>query len=196
MASQYNSNEHTPMEDTQSFAKKIKELSVEEVQYTEDFFKNSIAEHSSLRALKQGAAQGSKRTITEEYDAKDIDEEWLQTDTEESFDGQLAVDVFQTEQEILITSTVAGVKKEDLDVQMHGDMITIKGRRRDPAKDVPDDDYFLRECYWGGFSRSVILPVDIQHDKIEASLENGILTIRLPKSKRSRNGKIEVIEVQ
>ncbi|PIW37055.1 MAG: hypothetical protein COW24_02210 [Candidatus Kerfeldbacteria bacterium CG15_BIG_FIL_POST_REV_8_21_14_020_45_12] len=183
------------MSDSDSFAKKIKELSGPEVQFTDDFFEQSFVEVASLRSLKQGAAEGSKRTITDDYNPQDIDDEWLEQPDDESYDGQLAVDVYQTADAIIITSTVAGVRGEDLDVQMNGDMVTIKGRRRDPGKKIPADDYFLQECYWGGFSRSVILPVDIQHEKIEATLENGILTISLPKSARSRNGKIDVLEV-
>ncbi len=186
------------MSESETFAKKIKELSIEEVEYTDDFFIGTTEEKSSeddtLLALKKGASQGAKRTITDHYSAKNIDADWLEN-SEESFEGQLAVDVFQTKNSIIITSTVAGVKAENLDVQMHGDMITIKGRRHDPAADAEESDFFIKECYWGGFSRSIILPVDIQHDKISATMENGILTITLPKSKRAKNGKIAVVEV-
>ncbi len=179
-----------------TFSKKIKELSVEEIEYTEDFFKKAFGENtaSNMEVLGKTASEGAPRSISETYGEKDIDENWLEDN--EAFAGQLAVDVFQTEEDIVITSTVAGVKAEDLDLDMNGDMITIRGRRRHAFEDVPQDDYFIRECFWGGFSRSVILPVDIQHDKVEASLENGILTIKLPKSKRSRNSKIDIVEVQ
>ncbi|MFH1426010.1 MAG: Hsp20/alpha crystallin family protein [Candidatus Kerfeldbacteria bacterium] len=183
------------MPDPETFSKKIKELAFDDVEYNEDFFRTAFGDtDSSLVTLKQSAAQGSKRNITETYDDQDIDEEWMQENI--SYDGQLAVDVFQTDDEIIIVSTVAGVKKEDLEIDMNGDMITIKGVRRHKMEETRDDDYFIRECYWGGFSRSIILPVDIQHDEVKAALENGILTIRLPKSQRSHNGKIEVVEVE
>ncbi|MFC1597966.1 Hsp20/alpha crystallin family protein [Patescibacteria group bacterium] len=178
----------------ETFAKKIKELTADEIEYTEDFFKHSFGEgDNQLSTVKQSASSGSKRNISAQYGDKDIDEEWLQED--DSFDGQLAVDVFQTDDSIVITSTVAGVRIQDLEIDMNGDMITIRGRRQSKCDDIQDDDYFIRECFWGGFSRSVILPVDVQHDKIEATLENGILTITLPKAARSRNGKIEVKDI-
>lgn len=183
------------MQPNDTFTKKIKELSIDEIEYTEDFFKKAFGSSNSvnINELKKTANKGNKRTISDEYNDSDIDEDWLDDDS--IFSGQLAVDVFQTDEDILITSTVAGVRIEDLDIAMNGDMITVRGLRRHKYEDVPQDDYFIRECFWGGFSRSIILPVDIQHDKVEASLENGILTIKLPKSKRSRNSKIDIVEV-
>lgn len=183
-----------PMADPDTFTKKIKELTFDEIQYDEDFFKQAFGNaDNDISVLKQHAQQGSKRNITEQYSDKDIDEEWLQEQV--SYDGQLAVDVYQTDDEIVITSTVAGIKAEDLDIDMDGDMITIKGVRRNRCEDVRDDDYFIKECYWGGFSRSIILPVDIKHDEVKATLDSGILTIRLPKSHRTHNGTIEVVEI-
>lgn len=178
------------------FTNKIKELSLEEIEYTEDFFKQAFGETesttTSLTDLEHTAKQGH-RDISYQFNDQDIDENWL--NQAESFEGQLAVDVFQTENDIYITSTVAGVRSQDLDIDMNGDMITIKGIRRQKIENIADDDYFIRECYWGGFSRSIILPADIQHDRVEASLENGVLTIRLPKSTRARNAKIDVLDI-
>lgn len=106
-------------------------------------------------------------------------------------EGQLTIDVYQTETEIVIKSTIAGVKPEDLDVSISNDMITIKGERKNEEV-VEDNGYYYRECYWGLFSRSVVLPTDVLPEKIDATLKNGILTIRLPKADVTKTKKIQV----
>jgi HSP20 family protein len=106
-------------------------------------------------------------------------------------EGQLTIDVYQTDNDIVIKSTIAGVKPEDLDVSINNDMITIRGERK-KEEDVPEENYYYQECYWGNFSRSVILPVDVLPEKIEASMKNGILTIRLPKADTTKTKKIQV----
>ena len=106
-------------------------------------------------------------------------------------EGQLTIDVYQTDNDIVIKSTIAGVKPEDLDVNINNDMLTIRGERKQDEQ-INQENYYYQECYWGGFSRSVILPVDVLPDKIEASMKNGILTIRLPKADTNRTKKIQV----
>jgi len=111
----------------------------------------------------------------------------------DNFEGQLAVDVFQTPEDIVIQSTLAGVKVEDIDIAVNNDMVTIRGiRKRD--RDVKSEEYFYQECYWGGFSRSIILPVDVKSDKVNASLKNGILTVVLPKADKPRAKTVRVRE--
>ncbi|MCD6150017.1 Hsp20/alpha crystallin family protein [bacterium] len=109
----------------------------------------------------------------------------------ESNEGQLTIDVYQTESDVVIKSTIAGVKPEDLDVSINNDMVTIKGERTS-EEEVSEENYYYQECYWGGFSRSVVLPVDVVSEKAEASLKNGILTIRLPKASSNKAKKIQV----
>lgn len=109
----------------------------------------------------------------------------------DSNEGQLTIDVYQTESDIAIKSTIAGVKPEDLDVSINNDMVTIKGERKN-EEEVPEENYYYQECYWGKFSRSVILPVDVLAEKIEASMKNGILTVRLPKADVNKTKKIQV----
>ena len=116
-----------------------------------------------------------------------VEEENFSSDAE----GQLTIDVYQTDTEIVIKSTIAGVKPEDLDVSINNDMVTIKGERKNEEV-VSVENYYYQECYWGHFSRSVVLPVDIISDKAEASLKNGILTIRLPKADTTKIKKIQV----
>ena len=106
-------------------------------------------------------------------------------------EGQLTIDVYQTDTEIVIKSTIAGVKPEDLDVTINNDMVSIRGERK-KEEQVPEENYYYQECYWGNFSRSVILPVDVMSEKSEASMKNGILTIRLPKSDTNKSKKIQV----
>ena len=106
-------------------------------------------------------------------------------------EGQLSIDVYQTPADIVIKSTIAGVRPENLDIAITNDMVTVRGRR-EIEEPVVKDDYFYQECYWGPFSRSIILPVDVQTDKSIATLKNGVLTIKLPKSERIKTKKIEI----
>jgi len=125
-----------------------------------------------------------KKNKKEEVDIEEIEEQdELEEGQELEEDGQLSVDVYQDARNIYIKSTIAGVEPEDIDVSFDNDMITIRGQRR-KDKTIREEDYFYQECYWGGFSRSIILPVDVQEDKINATIRNGILTIELPKAKR------------
>jgi len=109
----------------------------------------------------------------------------------EEQEGQLTVDVYQTNDSIVIKSTIAGVKPDDLDVSITNDMVTIRGTRRHD-EETKEEDYFYRECYWGSFSRSIILPVDVVSEKAEASLKDGILTIRIPKADSLLTKKVKV----
>ena len=110
--------------------------------------------------------------------------------TEEQ-EGQLTVDVFQDDTNIIIQSTIAGVTPEDLDVSITNDMVTIRGERR-RSFDVDPEDYFYQECYWGVFSRSIILPIEIDSDRAEAKIKNGILTIRIPKANTAMTRKLTI----
>jgi len=117
------------------------------------------------------------------------------SEAEENMEGQLTLDVYQTLDNIVIKSTIAGVKAEDIDISINNDMITIKGTRKNEDK-VKPEDYYYQECYWGPFSRSVILPIDIETDKIGAELKNGILTITLPKASKAKVKNIAVTEIK
>ncbi len=110
---------------------------------------------------------------------------------DDNAEGQLTIDVYQTENDIVIKSTIAGVKPEDLDVSINNDMVTVKGERKN-EEIVENGNYYYQECYWGSFSRSVLLPVDVIPEKADAALKNGILTIRLPKADTTKTKKIQV----
>lgn len=109
----------------------------------------------------------------------------------EEQEGQLTVDVFQDDESIILQSTVAGVSPDDLDVSITNDMVTVRGERR-RQYNIDVEDYFYQECYWGTFSRSVILPVEIDADRAEAKIKNGILTIRIPKANAAVTRKLKV----
>ena len=106
-------------------------------------------------------------------------------------EGQLTIDVYQTTDDMIIKSTIAGVRQEDLDITIATDMVTIQGTRKKDDS-VSPDDYYYQELYWGPFSRSVILPQEIDTESAKASLKDGILTIRLPKFERGRTKKLRI----
>ena len=94
--------------------------------------------------------------------------------------GQLTVDVYQTAKEIIVQSTVAGTDPNTVDISVTKDMVIIRGSR-ESEEEIAPSDYYYQEIYWGSFSRSIILPVDIDPDRSKATMKNGVLTIRLPK---------------
>ena len=104
-------------------------------------------------------------------------EEWM---NEEEFEGQLAVDVYQTKDTIVIKAPIAGVKPEDIDVAISEDVVTIRGDRKEETT-ITKENYYVQECFWGSFSRSVILPTSTVAEKANASLNAGVLTIEIPK---------------
>lgn len=112
-------------------------------------------------------------------------EDWINAE------GQLSVDVYETDREIVVRATIAGVTKDDLDIALHNETLTIRGKRSHQT-DVPDNQFYYRECYWGDFSRTIILPVDVKNNDVDATLENGVLTIVMPKSQREKNMKINI----
>ncbi len=97
-----------------------------------------------------------------------------------SEEGQLTVDVFQTEQDVVIQSTVAGATSENIDISLAKDVVTIKGHRHN-TEPISNVAYDHRELHWGPFSRSIILPVEVDVEKAKAVIKNGLLTIKLPK---------------
>ncbi|OWK26918.1 MAG: hypothetical protein US76_02305 [Parcubacteria group bacterium GW2011_GWA2_38_13b] len=140
------------------------------------------------KVIKSGGKEKENASIVKEnidIEAKK-DETWLSES-----EGQLTIDVFQTPANIVIQSTIAGVKPDDVDITITNDTVTIKGERKN-EEIIKEEDYYYQECYWGKFSRSVILPVDVISEKTEASMKNGILTIILPKAEQLRTKKIRI----
>ena len=138
---------------------------------------------------KNQSQQGIRRNQVELSD-NHSEQEWLDSNYEE---GQLSIDVYQTADSLVVISTIAGVKPEDIDISLNNDMLTIRGKR-EINKRIKNENYLYRECYWGNFSRSIILPMEVKADKIQAFLENGVLTIFLPKAKTAKQISIKIKE--
>jgi len=140
---------------------------------------------------------GSVSSDSDDYEEDEAEElletpkenTWIEEDNEE---GQLTVDVYQTNEDIIIQTMVAGVRPEDLDIAISRDMITIKGKRERHNHSTPDDNYFYRELYWGTFSRTILLPQEVEPESAEASEKHGLLTLRLPKIDKEKQLKIKV----
>jgi HSP20 family protein len=113
---------------------------------------------------------------------------WIEESDEE---GELTVDVYQNQDTIFVKAMIAGVRPEDLDISITRDMITIRGKREE-ERASSSDDYFMRELYWGSFSRSITLPEEIDVDEAEAIEKHGLLILRLPKLDKKRQSKLKV----
>lgn len=105
--------------------------------------------------------------------------------------GELAVDVYQTPTHIVIKAMIAGVKPEDLDVSITRDMVTIRGKR-ERATEGTAGDFFFQELYWGAFTRTVVLPQEVDIEGAEASEKHGLLMVKLPKLDKGRQAKLKV----
>lgn len=110
---------------------------------------------------------------------------------EEPIDGELSVDVYQTPTHIVIKAMIAGVRPEDLDVSITRDMVTVRGKREQHAEGQ-NGEFFFQELYWGSFSRTIVLPQEVEIEEAEASEKHGLLVIRLPKLDKGRQAKLKV----
>jgi HSP20 family protein len=105
--------------------------------------------------------------------------------------GELVVDVYETKSDFVVLAAIAGIQIKDIDISLEKDMMVIKGNRCDPHED-PDKKYFYQECYWGAFSRKVVLPENIDIDKADAQIEKGILTVKIPKNEIKEKEKVGI----
>ena len=110
---------------------------------------------------------------------------------EEPIDGELSVDVYQTPSHIVVKAMIAGVRPEDLDVTITRDMVTIRGKREQHTEGSAGD-FFFQELYWGSFSRTIVLPQEVEVEEAEAVEKHGLLIIRLPKLDKGRQAKLKV----
>ncbi len=104
--------------------------------------------------------------------------------------GELVLDVYQTEKDLVIQSAIAGIKPKDIDISIEREVITLKGERKKPLEE--EGRYIFQECYWGNFSRRLLLPVEVDPERAKAEMKNGILTIRIPKINKEAKKKIAV----
>lgn len=112
-------------------------------------------------------------------------------ESEDDFPGQLAVDVYETEEQLVVKARTAGVNKEDLDVSISDGILTISGTLSS-GDDTAATNWHIQECYWGEFSRTLALPVAVKEDEVAAVLKDGVLTITFQKVKQEQAKKITI----
>ena len=141
--------------------------------------------------LSKIAGKEEKENEIEEISSsgEKLNKKMEQDETEE--EGQLTIDVYHTPTEIVISSIIGGTRPENIDISVTNNVVTIKGKR-EKREEVNTNDYFYQECFWGTFSRSVVLPEDVDADKVSAEMKDGILTIRLPKLKKTKTKKVRI----
>ncbi len=183
----------------EELAGSVKETGIEEAEteadievepkVAKDEYKPKLAKASPapLVVKEKKGDKEDKKEIEIKEDEEKVAEETI-FDEEE---GKLTIDVYQTPNEIIVESTIAGVRPEDLDISINNESVTIRGRREKEQR-ISDEDYFYQECYWGKFSRSIILPQEVDAENATANLKNGVLTIRLPKLNRQKSKKLKV----
>lgn len=119
-------------------------------------------------------------------------DDWSDDEAEASVPGQLPVDVYETKERLVIKARTAGVNKSDLDVSISDNQLTIRGTLS-AGNEEEVENYFLQECYWGEFSRTLILPLAVKEDDIEAVLKDGVLTVSFGKVEQNTVKKIQVL---
>ena len=103
----------------------------------------------------------------------------------------LDLDVYQTDNDVVVKATIPGIKPDEVDISLTGDVLTIKGEHKE-EKEVKEEDYFRKERRYGSFSRSIQIPVSVKSDKAEAVFDNGVLTLTLPKAEEVKPKQIKV----
>lgn len=157
-------------------------IRMEEESHDDFVLANNHEEQNSPQTTTAPSSKFSKVTPQEESHSS-----WQ----EEEVGGQLAVDVYQTPGEIIVQTMVAGVRPEDLSINITRDMITIRGKREE-NRTISEENYFTKELYWGSFSRTILLPQEIDPESTEAIEKHGLLIIKLPKLDKGRQTSIKV----
>lgn len=147
-----------------------------------------LLEEDELTAAFLGDDTGAPAEVPEQAAAPAAEDEW---DEDDSVPGQLAVDVYETKDKLVVKARTAGVNRNELDVSISDNQLTIKGTLSSGTEEEVEN-YFLQECYWGEFSRSIALPVAVKEEEIEAVLKDGVLTISFGKLQQDTVKKIQV----
>ncbi len=134
------------------------------------------------------AQQGAPAPQDDQQGAAPTAADW---DDEEPVPGQLAVDVYETKDKLVVKARTAGVNKNELDVSISDNTLSIRGTLS-AGNEEDVENYFVQECYWGEFSRSIALPVPVKEEEIEAMLKDGVLTISFAKVKQDTVKKIQI----
>ena len=154
----------------------------------EEILMEKVGEKTKEVWEKEKEEGGAMRTKSSSSPSSSIKEEW--PTFSEAAEGQLAIDVYQTEGDLVVQSAIAGVRPENLDIVLEKDILSIKGLREKPFNE--EGDYFSQECYWGPFSREIILPAEVDPNQAKAQMKEGVLTIRIPKILREKKRKVVV----
>lgn len=144
----------------------------------------------SMGGKKGASATQSKKSFGVPASKAKETKDW-HDDNEEETEGQLTVDVYQTPTDIVVQTMVAGVRPEDLTLSITRDMLTIRGRREE-TKSINDENYFIRELYWGTFARTILLPEEVDIDGAEAMEKHGLLIVKLPKIDKQKQTNLRV----
>ena len=172
-----------------SFFEKLRDrMGIEEEETDEEEAKKEKPKQKKKGDVKEGKEKKVQVKSSKKEDAIPSKEEapdWFEPE------GELAVDVYQTDTEIVIQSTIAGVKAEDLDISIENDTVIISGERKNIVQDK-GKNYFYQECFWGAFTREIILPEEIDGGRAEASMKDGVFTLRVPKIERQKIKKVKV----
>lgn len=129
------------------------------------------------------------RTLSNLENELETEKAWAEEPEEE--EGELSIDLFETPNDIVIRAMVAGVRPDDLTVDISREMVTIRGSR-ESMKESSDNNYYHKELFWGSFTRTIVLPAEIETENAEATERHGLLTIRLPKIDKDKRAKIKV----
>jgi HSP20 family protein len=119
---------------------------------------------------------------------KDKKNNWIEEENEEA---ELSVDVYQTPTDIVVQTMIAGVKPEDLELSIARDIITISGKREE-NRNIDEENYFTKELYWGKFSRTISLPLEVEPEEVEATEKHGLVTIKIKKVDKEKKNTIKV----
>jgi HSP20 family protein len=138
-----------------------------------------------------GADENNQSRTQQPYDTEE--ESWHSDGSDDAVpqEGELTVDMYQTNDTIIIRALVAGVSPNDLDIAITRDMVTIRGIREE-YQETSDDNYFHRELFWGSFARTLLLPEEVVIDEADAQEKHGLLEIRLPKLDKNRSTQLKV----
>ena len=138
----------------------------------------------SIKADDDFEEEGKKISVKSEPK----DNNWIEEENEEA---ELTVDVYQTQNDIIVQAMVAGVKPEDVELTLARDMITIRGKREE-SRTISEENFFTKELYWGTFSSTILLPAEVDPEEAEATEKHGLLTVKLPKIDKDKKTNVKV----
>ena len=153
----------------------------------DETYEVELAKASNVAVVSRARAQAKREIEAEEESETDA----LSIADEGGPEGSLIVDVYETSDDIVVQSAIAGVRPEDIDISATPDTITIRGAR-EHRREVSDENYLCQECYWGRFAREIMFPQEVDPESAQVTFKNGILTVRLPKAKRQKSKKLSV----